>query len=153
MSWLLTLPLLLHEGCALDHQATRPDDKEKADLTERSEQFWKAVQWQYSSQAAPYVEDTELRGRWTVAMDQLLEQERISEVSLQDLHLDEPVTEPADGHLRTATLLVRIEFYTLPAQVVRKATLSQRWYRSHEGWYLDWTQGDPLTGEPQNDTP
>lgn len=146
----LTLALLLAPiptGCAHDKQALRTEDKEKADLSARSELFWRSLRWQDVDGAATFIEDDEQRRSWKMVMETEAQAVRWMDASLLDLSLG-PVNEDPDANrLRQATVRVRTESYTLPAQVLRRDVVSQTWYRSRDGWFLDWQGGDPVAGQ------
>lgn len=143
----LALALLLG-GCAHDKLATRGDDKELADLSTRTEQFWRSMQWQDPAGAAPFIEEDAQRRRWLLEVERLNLEVRITDASLVDLQLGPVLEDPPEGRVREASVLVRTEGYTMPAQVVRRETVTQAWYRSEDGWFLDWSSGHPLTGQP-----
>ncbi len=134
-------------GCAHDKQALRDDDKEKKDLSKRTELFWRAVRWQDPQSASVYIEDEDARRLWVGAMTEQVDKVRFVDVALQDLALGERSADPKAERVQEASVKVRVESYTLPAQVLSTRTVSQTWYRSHDGWFLHWESGDPLTGE------
>ena len=45
---------------------------------------------------------------------------------------------PPDGRLQTADVYVRTKGYTYPAQIVESERVEQVWYRSLNGWFVDW---------------
>ncbi|RME21513.1 MAG: hypothetical protein D6798_17935 [Deltaproteobacteria bacterium] len=131
-------------GCAHDAQALRTESQEKAALSAASEEFWRFLRWQDYASAATWIEDDDARRAWKVAMDEKARGFRISDVALVDLQLGERSEDPHAEHLQQAQVSVRVESYTLPAQTVQVQTLTQTWYRSHDGWFLLWDGGDPL---------
>lgn len=135
-------------GCAHDKLATRGDDKELADLSARTEQFWRSMQWQDPAGAAPFLEEDGQRRRWLLEVERLNQEVRITDASLVDLQLQPAADDPPADRAREAIVLVRTEGYTMPAQIVRRETVQQTWYRSADGWFLDWSEGHPLTGTP-----
>lgn len=139
----VALTLLLSLGCATGKQAQRTDQKESANLGARSEDFWNNLRWQYPEAAAGAIEDELARRRWGIEAERLMGAQRITDAMLINLSLDPTPEEGA----RTATVQVRMEFYTLPDQVLRKETVTQTWYRGKNTWYLQWEDGNPLTGE------
>lgn len=145
---LLALHLLLAPlGCAHDKAALRTEEREKADLSDRTEKFWRSVRWQDVPGAALYIEDEEQRRSWQVVMEAESEAVRYVDVSLLGLTLGPLAEDPAAERLQEATVRVQTEGYAYPAQVVEKRVVVQTWYRSRDGWFLDWKGGDPLTGE------
>lgn len=138
------LSLTLALGCAANKPLTRTEDRERADLSKRAEDFWHAMRWQYPSQAAAALQDDMARRRWSMEAEALLAGRRITEAALVDLVLDPP---PAEGP-RLGTVVVRVEYYTLPDQVLRRETVVQTWERGPSTWYLRWAEGNPLDGQP-----
>ena len=65
MSTLSALALSALLACAHDRQATRSDDKELADLSTRTELFWRSIQWQDPASAAARIEDDAARRPWS----------------------------------------------------------------------------------------
>lgn len=139
-----SLALALTLACATGKQAQRTDNKERADLGARAEEFWHTLRWQHSGLTAVAIEDELARRRWAVEVERLLGSQRITDATLLELELGEVPDEGA----RTATVTVRMEYYTLPDQILRKETVSQTWIRGKNTWFLDWEEGHPLTGEP-----
>lgn len=137
-----SIALTIMLACATGRQAQRTDEKERANLGARSEDFWNNLRWQYPAAAAGAIEDDLARRRWGIEAERLMGSQRITDAMLIDLSL-EPT--PEEG-ARTATVQVRMEFYTLPDQVLRKESVTQTWYRGKNTWYLQWEAGHPLTG-------
>ncbi len=131
-------------GCAHDKQALRTESQEKAALSSASEDFWRYLRWQDVDSAATLIEDEDVRHDWKLRMADEAQSLRISDVSLVDLSLGERSEDSQAEHLQEARVSVRVESYTMPAQTVQVQTLTQTWYRSHDGWFLQWDGGDPL---------
>lgn len=134
-------------GCAHDKAALRSEDKEKEDLSARSELFWRSLRWQDVDGAATFIEDEDQRRSWKMVMETEAQAVRWMDSSLLDMTMG-PVTEDADAdRLQEATLRVRTEHYALPQQVLQRDVVVQTWYRSRDGWFLDWKGGNPVGGE------
>lgn len=144
---LLALGPLGLSGCAHDKAALRNEEKEKADLSARSELFWRSLRWQDYDGAAAFVEDDEQRVSWKLVMESESKAVRWQDSSLLDLKVDPVLDEPDGDRLQMGTVRVRTEYYELPAQVLRQEVVVQTWYRSHDGWFLQWNGGNPVGGE------
>ena len=130
-------------GCAVDQQAIRKDSDEQADLTRRAELYWRSVRWGDTATAASFVSGGDRRLRYQQKLDDEQKNARLSDSEVQRVELHNPPSHPettADGTrvLRRATVIVRTEGYRLPAQVVEQRTVSQEWYRSPDGWFIEW---------------
>lgn len=142
------LPLVAFVACAHDKLAQRSEDKELADLSSRTELFWRAIKWQDASAAAAFIEGDSARRMWSIEAERFGQETRVTDAALVNMELGELIAEPTDGYTRAATVLVRTEGYALPAQIVKRETVAQTWIRTEEGWYFDWKDGHPLTGQP-----
>jgi hypothetical protein len=70
-------------------------------------------------------------------------------VAVLKIDLQPPPESAAQGETwRTGTVLVKVEGYTLPAQIVRTEEIEQTWFRTPSGWFLQWDPDapGPLTG-------
>lgn len=133
-----------------DVQALRQEDQERELLSSSARQYWDGVRWDVDDQSADFiVEDDRALFRTRIAEQrkgERLIETTILKVTLEDVPADQTAS---TGTWRTGTVLVQLEGYTLPAQIVRTEELSQEWFRTMDGWFLDWDPDapGPLTGD------
>ena len=136
-------------SCAHDKAAQKAPEKEMADLSSKAESFWRAVRWSDPVGASTAVEDVEQRRTWLSVMGAEMEAERYMDASLIDIGLGAPDPDPAATRLQPGWVKIQVQSYTMPAQVLKTRVVTQRWVRTHGGWFLDWDGGDPFALEPQ----
>ena len=140
---------LLLSCVSADLKAIRQDDQEQTLLQESARLYWEGVRWEVPEQSVTFIaEDDQALFQARIA-DQRKE-ERITEALILKATLEEvpPETTASSDVWRTGTVLVRLEGYTLPAQILLTEELTQSWYRTPSGWVLDWDPEapGPLTG-------
>jgi len=124
-------------------QETRKSQKEHTELAERAELYWRSVRWADAPNASVFLENPNDR----VVFQQWLKgqgsEQKITEAKVLHVDVSNEVRKPKDGRIRTAVVTVSIEGFKLPEQVLKQQTLSQGWYRTNAGWFVDWTPPPP----------
>jgi len=132
-----------------DVQAIRKDDQERDQLADAARLYWEGVRWEVDDQSADFI-DEENRALFRSRVEEQRKMERIIEATILKVTVNEaPVEQTAKtDSWRTGTVLVKLEGYTLPAQIVRIEEVSQEWNRTPDGWFLQWDPEapGPLTG-------
>jgi hypothetical protein len=126
--------------CSIDHTGIRSDDQEKKQLEDTAQQYWNYVRWGYMEQAVTFVEHEEDRARHQVLLEDISKTKRITNVTILQTSVaspDNPSSPDEQGRWRTGLVRVRVEGYTLPAQIVQLDETSQDWYRTSKGWFID----------------
>ncbi len=143
------LPLLHAFSCIhTDTQAIRQDDQEKKHLSESAQDYWDGVRWEVDDQSALFIEEDD-RALFRSRVEEQRKGERLVDVAVLKIDLQPPPESAAQGETwRTGTVLVKVEGYTLPAQIVRTEEIEQTWFRTPSGWFLQWDPDapGPLTG-------
>ena len=124
-------------------QETRRDQKEQADLGERAELYWRSVRWDDAPGAAMFIENPSDRVVFHQWLSTQGKDQKITEAKVLHIEVSREIRKPEDGRIRTATATVSIEGYKLPDQVLKRQTLTQGWYRTKAGWFVDWTPPPP----------
>jgi hypothetical protein len=91
-------------------------------------------------QAVTFVENEEDRARHQVLLEDISKTERVTNVTILQTSVispDNPSSPDEQGRWRTGLVRVRVEGYTLPAQIVQLDETSQDWYRTSKGWFID----------------
>jgi len=100
--------------------------------------YWDAVRWGDGSKAASFLEDPDQRLLFEAWLDDQKDAVRYMEVQVLQVQLH-PEEEPPDtDRVRVATAHIRVKSYALPGQVLESQTLKQEWYKSSDGWWIDW---------------
>ena len=100
--------------------------------------YWDAVRWGDRSKAASFLEDPDQRLLFEAWLDDQKDAVRYMEVLVLQVQLH-PEEEPPDtDRVRVATAHIRVKSYALPGQVLESQTLKQEWYKSSDGWWIDW---------------
>jgi hypothetical protein len=133
---LLALTALGAPGCAVDRHAVRDPASERSDLVERAGQYWDGVRWSDVEGPMACIETVEQRAAWTLWYEGWREDFRVSEAAVVEARIDE--APPTDGRLAWGTVSVRVEGVDQATQRLELQRLEQRWYRTADGWYLDW---------------
>lgn len=135
--------LILLGGCAIDRAAIRSDDQEHGYLQDSAAEYWRFIRWGAPERAAIFIESPDDRPRFLVQMNERMETQRLTDAAVLEVRVEHALgdgTQPdAAGHWRLGEVVVRTEGYTLPAQILRTEEQTQRWYRTPDGWWLDWT--------------
>lgn len=137
---------LLAACAALHHTPLRDDAHEKTALAQSAQVYWRAVRWADTDAAALFVEGADHRTAFRNWLAERAKTVRYDEVQVLSVELDPPSAAPPSDHpkvLRTGTVTVRTEGYTLPAQIVKTTEIRERWYRTADGWYIDWAPDNP----------
>jgi len=133
-----------------DVQALRQEDQERELLSASARQYWDGVRWEVDDQSADFIVEDD-RALFRTRIDEQRKSERLIETTILKVSLDEVDAEQTatTGTWRTGTVLVQLEGYTLPAQIVRTEEVSQAWFRTMDGWFVDWDPEapGPLAGE------
>lgn len=138
----LTAPVVLG-GCGPKTNLKR-NDKEQGLLDDSSRLYWEAYRWGDEERAGAFIEtngDRVLFKDWFIEHQ---EAHKIEEVKILQVVMMPELEEPEDGKLRHATVYVRTRGYTYPEQIVESERVQQRWYRSVQGWFVDWNRDDAL---------
>ena len=131
-------------ACAPDRQALKGEDQERMELESRASSYWMAVRWADAEAASAFVEPADQREQFHLWLQDQLDLQRITDATVVRVDVAErdpaPTQPRADGEpLLTAQVTVRTEGYRVSDQRVRKEDLSQSWYRTEDGWYVQWT--------------
>jgi hypothetical protein len=144
------LTILTALGCLHpDLQAIRQEDQERDKLAESATKYWDGVRWEVDDQSAMFI-DADDRALFRSRIEQQRKTERLVDVAVLQVTLD-PQPEQHTDTWRTGTVLVKVEGYTLPAQIVRTEEVSQTWVRTPTGWFLQWAPEapGPLSGSTE----
>ncbi len=143
----LTLALALLSACAksgANSEATasaREAQAEAHDMTlvqDSARLYWEAVRWGDGSKAASFLEDPDQRLLYEAWLEDQKETTRYLEIQVLQVKLHAEEVDPPPNRLRIATAHIRVKSYALPAQVLESKTLQQLWYKSPNGWWIDW---------------
>ncbi len=113
--------------------------KEQELLQDSARLYWEAVRWTDSERAGAFIEDPEQRVLYRDWLEEHGETHKLEDANLLQVILGPEVERPADGRLQTGTVYVRTKGYSYPAQIVETARVEQAWYRSVNGWFVDWS--------------
>ncbi len=137
------LILLSALGCAtVDTKAINDDGEEKTLLSDSARLYWQGVRWEDSELSSNFIELEDDRALFRSRMEDRLKEEKLVEATILRVRVMdvEGASIPLTGTWRTGTVLVRLEGYTLPAQIVVTEEREQSWYRTASGWWLDWEE-------------
>ena len=143
----LTTPAVLG-GCGPKTNLKR-EDKEQVLLDDSSRLYWEAYRWGDEERAGAFIEasgDRVLFKDWFIDHK---EAHKIEEATILQVVMSPELEAPADGKLRRATVYVRTRGYTYPEQIVESQRIEQTWYRTVQGWFVDWDREAALGGQPQ----
>lgn len=145
-----TAPLIL-AGCGPKTNLRR-DDREKTLLDDSVRLYWEAYRWGDEERAGAFIESS---GDRVLFMDWLIEHKeghRIEEATVLQVVMTPELETPAeDGTLRRATAYVRTRGYTYPEQILESERIEQRWYRTVQGWFVDWDRDAALGSTTKDD--
>jgi hypothetical protein len=123
--------------------ATRRDQKEHEALGERAEKYWRAVRWADPQSASIFIENSNDRVVFQQWLTDQSKDQKITEAKVLQVEVHAEVIKPKDGRMRTGQVTVSIDGFKLPEQVLKQQTLSQAWYRTPSGWFVDWAPPPP----------
>jgi len=103
-----------------------------------AEQYWHAVRWGDGSSAATFIEEPNQRLLYETWLSDQQDSIRYVDAQVLQVQLESPTDADPTAESTLATVYVRVERYTLPAQVLEEETLRQSWYKSDAGWWVSW---------------
>ncbi|MEL6346913.1 MAG: hypothetical protein AAFV53_27620 [Myxococcota bacterium] len=131
--------LLWLSGCAHDGQALRDDAHEREWLATSARLYWQGLRWSDVDRAANFIESDLDRAAFRAHLDDQLQQQRVIDATVLQVQISEDPERTKGDPWRTGAVKVRVEGYTLPAQVVQIDDIQQAWYRTPTGWWLTWS--------------
>ena len=134
----LLLPALGASACIGPRQSVKDDSMYQQHLAKSAQLYWDGVRWGDHERATTFIQDSGLQVRFRYWLEDEREEYRISDVDLMQIELGPELDIPVNGHERTAKVHLRVEGYTFPAQVVKKENVTQTWYRTPTGWFVEW---------------
>lgn len=146
-----TAPLVL-SGCGPKTNLRR-EDKEKTILDDSVRIYWEAYRWGDEEKAGAFIESSGDRVLYKDWFIENKEAHRIEEATVLQVVMSPELEKPEeDGTLRRATAYVRTRGYTYPEQIVESARVEQRWYRTTQGWFMDWDRDAALDAQAAEKT-
>ncbi|MEC7948589.1 MAG: hypothetical protein VX265_13575 [Myxococcota bacterium] len=139
-------PVVL-SGCGPKTNLKR-EDKEQTLLDDSTRLYWEAYRWGDEERAGAFIEAS---GDRVLFKDWFIEHKdahKIEEVIILQVVMTTELEEPEDGKLRHATAYVRTRGYSYPEQIVESERIEQRWYRTVQGWFVDWDREAALEEKP-----
>lgn len=112
--------------------------KEQQLLQDSARLYWEAMRWGDSEKAGAFIESADERVLFRDWMEEYGEGHRLESAKVLQVILGPELRQPTDGRLQTADVYVRTKGYTYPAQIVESERVEQAWYRSLNGWFVDW---------------
>ena len=106
--------------------------------------YWEGVRWNDSDKAGKFIEHPGARLEFEAWLDERNSERKIIDIKIIGVSLDS-VAEKGSAVGRVAELRVSVEGYTMPDQVLKKTVEQQRWYRTVNGWWVDWAPPEPPT--------
>jgi hypothetical protein len=146
----LTGPVVLATACGPKATLKR-EDKEQALLDDSVRIFWHARRWADEERASAFIElpaDRVLYKDWFIEDS---EKHKLEEATILQAVMTPELDKPEEGRLRYATVYVRTRGYTYPEQIVETERVSQRWYRTAQGWFIEWERDEALQVADQAD--
>lgn len=113
-------------------------DKEQQLLQDSARLYWESVRWADTERAGAFIEDAEQRVLYRDWLAEHSESHKLESAEILQVVLGAELDPPVDGRLQNATVHVRTKGYSYPAQIVESERVSQPWYRSVQGWFVDW---------------
>ena len=146
-SLLLCLALVAPLSAACGKKRVRPanlseESKEQQLLSDSARLYWEALRWADSERAGAFIEDKQQRVLYRDWMEEHAEQHKLEDAQVLQVILGDELDPPVDGRLQTASVFVRTKGYSYPAQIVETARVEQKWFRSVNGWFVDWSIPD-----------
>ena len=99
--------------------------------------YWEGVRWNDADKAGKFIEHPGTRLEFEAWLDERNSERKIIDVKIVGLSV-ESIEEKGSAVGRIAELRVSIEGYTVPEQVLKKTVEEQRWYRTVNGWWVEW---------------
>ena len=126
-------------ACVPDRNAIKGDDQEQQLLGDSARLYWEGVRWGDVDKAANFIQP-DRRALFRVREADRQREEKLISAEILQVTLDEqvPTQERQGGRWRTGSALVRTEGYELPAQILHSEEIDQLWYRTEDGWWVDW---------------
>lgn len=153
VSILLALAVPILSGCPPKTNLQR-EDKEQKLLEDSARLYWEAIRWGDEERASAFIEqpgDRVLFKDWFIEDK---EKNRVEEANILQVVMTPELEEPdQDGVLRRATVYVRTRGYTYPDQIVRSERITQPWYRTVQGWFVEWDRDAALAPASTEPTP
>ena len=106
--------------------------------------YWEGVRWNDSDKAGKFIEHPGARLEFEAWLDERNSERKIIDIKIIGVSLDS-VAEKGSAVGRVAELRVSVEGYTMPDQVLKKTVEQQRWYRTVNGWWVEWAPPEPPT--------
>ncbi len=113
-------------------------DKEQELLSSSADLYWEAYRWADGDRAGAFIEDPQLRVLYLDWLAEHSEGHKVESAKVLQVILDPEVKAEPGKPLRTATVYVRVKGYSYPAQIVESERIKQQWYRSVNGWFVEW---------------
>jgi len=137
-------------GCSSAAQQVKATAHEESMLNQAARYYWEGVRWGNGADSAAFIEKEEHRLRYQKWLADEYETARLVDAEVLQIEMGDENMDAPDGHTRTATVHLRTEGYTLPAQIVKEDTVTQEWYRNIHGWWVVWTPPeDEAATEPE----
>ena len=124
-------------------QDVRKQQKEHADLTSRAGIYWRSVRWSDATGASIFIENPDDRLLFQKWLTEQARIQKITDAQVVRVQVSKEYTKPKDGRIRTATVTVSLEGFTMPDQVLKTQVLEQAWYRTSGGWFVNWSPPPP----------
>lgn len=111
-------------------------------LSSSAELYWEAYRWADGERAGAFIEDPALRVLFLDWLAEHHEGHKLESATILQVILDPEVTAEPGAPLRTGTVYVRTKGYSYPEQIVESERVQQQWYRSVNGWFIEWELPD-----------
>ena len=118
------------------------ETKEQQLLSDSARLYWEALRWADSERAGAFIEEAQQRVLYRDWMEEHAEKHKLEDAQVLQVILGDELDPPVDGRLQTASVFVRTKGYSYPAQIVETERVEQKWFRSVNGWFVDWTLSD-----------
>lgn len=133
LSSLSPLVLCLFLACSAERREARHVRADTSRLQEVAEAYWDAVRWEQVETAATAFESLDVRRRYIEAA---LQGGAFKVVDVSVVGVEVSAATGATP-LRTGKVLVRLEAYDAATLKAGNQVLTQDWYRTPAGWFLD----------------
>ncbi len=133
------LAALALAACAPPKAVVTPDSRDRALLEMAVHVHWQGIRWNDPARACAALEDDEARLAYRRWMREEWDRRRVVDFSIADVELGPQGPADERGRVRTAEVRLQVEGYGMPEQVVRDEEVVESWYRTADGWWLDWT--------------
>lgn len=117
-------------------------DKEQDLLSSSADLYWEAYRWADGDRAGAFIEDSQVRVLYLDWLAEHSEGHKVESAKVLQVLLDPEIKVEPGQPLRTATVYVRVKGYSYPAQILESERVKQRWYRSVNGWFVEWALPD-----------